>query len=235
MPSKTTCQYKCEQVFGKNKTEWLETVYHCLHRYYGKQEPALKFDSIFQLMIMVVLSAQESDAKINKVAESFFKQFPDCKSIANADVKELEQALRHVGLYRQKAKRIKELCQKIQEQFGGKIPDNIDTLIQLPGIGRKSANAIIGYGFGLPAVVVDRHFQRVVSRIGLFDDVTNKQVDKIEFAVKQVLNKRYWIQLSLLFQTHGREICRPRPRCQVCPIVCCCKYGRHTVGCDKSG
>jgi len=201
-------------------------IYKRLLAYYGRQKTALEFEDVYQLTIMVVLSAQESDAKINKVAKTFFKKFPTCKSLAEADLSEIEEALKQVGLYRQKARYIKQLCTIVQDKYNGVIPDNIDDLLKLPGIGRKSANAILAYGFDKPAIVVDRHFIRIINRLGIFGQLENP--DKIEQIVAKYLQQRYWSQFSLLMQAHGRTICLARkPKCNICPISEYCQYAKE--------
>jgi len=203
-------------------------IYRRLYAYYGKQKPALEFENVYQLVIMVVLSAQESDAKINKVAKTFFKKFPTCKALVEADLTEIQDALKQVGLYRQKARYIKQLCAIIQDRYNGKIPNNIDDLLKLPGVGRKSANAILAYGFNKPALVVDRHFIRVINRLGITGQVENP--DKIEQLVAKYLPQEYWTQFSLLLQTHGRTICLARnPKCDICPISEFCNYAKERI------
>ena len=219
------CNKRCADVLNKDLGTWLTTIYECLYIHYGEQKPTLQFDNVFQLLIMIVLSAQESDAKINKVAKTFFAKYPDCHSIANASLRDLESSLKQIGLYKQKARWIKQLCTVLLNEYNGKIPQTIDELVRLPGIGRKTANAVLAYGFNIPAVVVDRHAARILARTGVFKHVAS-DTTKLELETKKHLDKRYWIQFSLLLQTHGRTLCRPQnPDCIHCPIKCCCNYG----------
>lgn len=225
--STTLCNQNCKKVFNGDKKKWLTTIYNCLYSYYGEQKTSLEFENVFQLLIMTILSAQESDAKINKVAKTFFAKYPDCQAIANASIRDLESSLKQIGLYKQKARRIKRLCSILIEKYNGQIPQTIDELIKLPGIGRKSANAILAYGFNIPGIVIDRHALRILARIGIFKH-TVVDATKLELETKKYLDTNYWIQFSLLLQTHGRTLCRPQnPDCIQCPIKCCCNYSHR--------
>jgi len=220
------CRKRCEKEIHEDTAQWLETVYHCLLDYYGKQKPALLYKNLYQLVVMVVLSAQESDTKINKVAKELFKKFPDCESLAKANIRQIEEAIKQVGFYRKKARYLKELCTKILNEYEGKIPDTLEELVKLPGISRKGANAILAYGYSIPGVVIDRHAMRVLERIGVARHITKGDLaKKYELYVKSILAERYWIQFSLLLQVHGKTLCKPtKPRCNGCPINTCCAY-----------
>ena len=183
----------------------------------------LEYENAFQLLVEAILAAQESDKVVNKVAKEFFKKYKTPQDIAKAKLEELEEDIKHINFYRRKAKLLKECCEKLVELFNGEVPKSVDELVKLPGVGRKTANMVIGGAYGLPAIIVDRHVHRVVQRIGLSKE---KNPDKTEIELAEVISKENWTKFSLLILNHGKTICKARkPECDKCVIRKLCDYG----------
>lgn len=182
---------------------------------------ALNFKNPFELLIATILSAQCTDERVNIVTADLFKQHPTAKSLAKADVLEIEEIIRSTGFFRNKAKNIKACCEQLVQSYGGLVPQTLDQLHALPGVGRKTANVVLGNAFGIPSgVVVDTHVTRLSNRFGWV---------KIEDAVKieQILNKlcpeNDWIMLPHYLISHGRAICKARsPNCKECFLQSSC-------------
>ena len=184
---------------------------------------ALNFSTPFELLIATILSAQCTDIKVNQVTRDLFKKYPSVKEYAESDLKELEQDIRSTGFYRNKAKAIQKCCQDLILRFGGKVPQTMEELVTLPGVGRKTANVLLGNAFGIPGIAVDTHVHRVSQRIGL-----TKKDDpvKIEFDLMDIVPKEEWIHFSNLLIWHGRKTCIARkPLCDQCAIRKWCDYG----------
>ncbi|NWG03135.1 MAG: endonuclease III [Syntrophaceae bacterium] len=187
---------------------------------------ALKFSSPLELLIATILSAQCTDVKVNQVTVSLFKKYRSAKDYAEARLEKLEEDVRPTGFYRNKAKSIQKCCQELLKRFEGKIPNTLEELITLPGVGRKTANVILGNAFHLPGIVVDTHVQRVSQRIGL---TQNNDPTKIEFDLMEIVPKEEWTHLSNLLIWHGRRTCQAKkPLCETCPIQKWCDYGSKT-------
>jgi endonuclease-3 len=184
---------------------------------------ALKFSNPLELLIATILSAQCTDVKVNQVTENLFKKYRTAKDYAEANLAEIEEEIRPTGFYRNKAKSVQKCCQELVKRFGGEIPRALDDLVTLPGVGRKTANVILGNAFGIPGVTVDTHVQRVSRRIGL---TKNDDPVKIEFDLMEIVPKEEWTHFSNLLIWHGRKTCVARkPLCEVCPIREECNYG----------
>jgi endonuclease-3 len=187
---------------------------------------ALKFSTPFELLIATILSAQCTDVRVNEVTKVLFKKYRSPKDYAEAEVKELEEDIRPTGFYRNKAKAIQKCCQELVGRFGGKVPASLEALVTLPGVGRKTANVILGNAFGIPGIVVDTHVQRVSQRIGLTEH--NDPV-KIESDLMKIVPKEEWTHFSNLLVWHGRRTCMARkPLCNQCGIRNWCDYGTKT-------
>ena len=188
---------------------------------YRLAECALVHDSPLELLIATILSAQCTDARVNIVTRELFHTYKSAADFAAAPIAELERAVQSTGFFRNKAKSIKACCQKLVDEHAGQVPKNLDALVELPGVGRKTANVVLGTAFGIPSgVVVDTHVTRLSRRLGL-----TKHTDavKIERDLMEVVPKREWIALSHRLIHHGRRICVARkPRCEVCPLLDVC-------------
>ncbi|HSB07762.1 MAG TPA: endonuclease III [Thermodesulfobacteriota bacterium] len=186
---------------------------------------ALKFSNPLELLIATILSAQCTDVKVNQVTKDLFKKYHTAKDYAEAHLEEFQEDIRPTGFYRNKAKSIQKCCQELATRFGGKIPQTLEELVTLPGVGRKTANVILGNAFGISGIAVDTHVQRVSQRIGL---TKNNDPVKIEFDLMEVVPKEEWTHFSNLLIWHGRKICVARkPLCEVCPIRKLCDYGSN--------
>ena len=184
---------------------------------------ALKFSTPFELLIATILSAQCTDVRVNEVTKGLFKKYRSPKDYAEAESKELEEDIRPTGFYRNKAKSIQRSCQELVDRFGGKVPKMLEALVTLPGVGRKTANVLLGNAFGIPGIVVDTHVRRVSQRIGL---TKNDDPVKIEFDLMEIVPKEEWTHFSNLLVWHGRRTCMARkPLCETCTIRKWCDYG----------
>ena len=184
---------------------------------------ALKFSNPLELLIATILSAQCTDVKVNQVTEGLFKKYRSARDYAEADLAEFEEDIRPTGFYRNKAKSILKCCQELLPRFGGKVPETLEELVRLPGVGRKTANVILGNAFEIPGIVVDTHVHRLSQRIGL-----TKKDDpiKIELDLMQIVPKEEWTHFSNLLIWHGRRTCVARkPLCEQCSIRKWCDYG----------
>ncbi len=190
-------------------------VVRALARDYADAECALTFDSPVQLLVATILSAQCTDERVNIVTEKLFAKHPTAEDLANIPAKRLEKLIESTGFFRNKAKNIKAACQTIVDEHGGEIPRDLDSLVALPGVGRKTANVVLGTAFGLPTgVVVDTHVGRLSQRLGL-----TEQTDpvKIERELMGLLPKKQWIDFSHRMIHHGRQVCNARkPKCDDC-------------------
>ena len=189
---------------------------------------ALRSSKPLELLIATILSAQCTDVKVNQVTETLFKKYHSAKDYANANLTELEKEIRPTGFYRNKAKSVQKCCQELEARFGGEVPKTMDELVALPGVGRKTANVILGNAFGTPGIVVDTHVHRVSQKIGL---TKSDDPVKIEFDLMDIVPKEEWTHFSNLLIWHGRKICVARkPLCEICPIVKLCDYGSKKMG-----
>jgi len=188
-----------------------------LKKKYPEAKIALHYDNPFQLLVAVILSAQCTDKRVNLVTEELFKQYKSVKDFADAHIAELEQAIRSTGFFRNKAKNIKASAGLILKQFRGKIPQTMDDLLTLPGVARKTANIVLGNGFGIIAgIAVDTHVIRVTNLLGL---TKNSDPVKIEQDLMKIVPHDDWTIFSLLIQAHGRAICiARRPQHSICPL-----------------
>lgn len=193
---------------------------------YPDAECELTYNNDYELLISVILSAQTTDATVNRVTPALFKQFPTPKALAEADLDEVKFLIIPTGYYNAKATNIQKCAQALVQNFGGKVPDNMDDLITLPGVGRKTANVLLGVIHDQPAWTVDTHVQRLVKRLGFTDEA---DPTKIEFALQKMFPDEPWHQYSITLIWHGRRLCYARnPDCPQCPINHLCPSS--TVG-----
>ena len=195
----------------------------CLEKLYPDAKCSLTYAEPYQLMIAVRLSAQCTDARVNIVTKDLFREFPTLDSFADADITALENAVKPCGFYRAKAKSIKEMCQRVRDVYGGKVPDDFETLLELPGVGRKSANLIMGDVFGKPAIVTDTHCIRLVNRFGLVDGI--KEPAKVEKELWKIIPPEEGNDFCHRLVDHGRAVCtaRTKPYCDRCCLRDICK------------
>jgi endonuclease III len=198
-----------------------------LEQHYSAAHCTLDFVDPLQLLVATVLSAQCTDERVNKVTPEIFKKYPAAADYAAAPLVELEEAFHSTGFYRQKAKSIKQICQTLVDRFEGKIPPSQEELVKLPGIGRKTANVVLGNAFGIPGIVVDTHVSRVSRRLGL---TTNTDPVKIEFDLMALVPQPKWTKFSHQLIAHGRQICTAKkPKCLECFLLPHCDFGQTAV------
>ncbi|MFP5348111.1 MAG: endonuclease III [Actinomycetes bacterium] len=199
-----------------------------MHRVLADRYPdahcELDFTSPLELLVATILSAQSTDARVNIVTPTLFAKYPDAAAYAGADRAELEDLIRSTGFFRAKSDALRKLGAKLVEDFDGEVPGTLDQLVTLPGVGRKTANVVLGNAFGVPGITVDTHFGRLVRRFGWTDD---EDPVKVEHAVGALFEKRDWTMLSHRVIFHGRRTCHARrPACGACPVaVDCPSYG----------
>jgi endonuclease-3 len=192
------------------------TVLELLDRAYPEARCELDFGTPLQLLIATILSAQCTDQRVNMVTPVLFARFPDAPALAGAPIADLEEIVRSTGFYRNKAKSIHECCTDIVVKHGGEVPRTLDELTALHGVGRKTANVVLGNAFGIPGVVVDTHVTRLSNRLGL-----TRETDavKIEFALMPIVPRERWTVFSHWLILHGRRVCNARkPFCSTCPL-----------------
>jgi len=183
---------------------------------------SLGFRNPLELLVATVLSAQCTDERVNQVTPGLFKKYPTAQAYAQARLEELENEIRSTGFYHNKAKSISAACRILDERFNGNIPADLDALVQLPGIGRKTANVILGNAYQIPGIVVDTHVSRVAQRLGL---TSQKDPDKIEQDLMELIPRERWIAFSHQMIQHGRQLCQARkPKTEVCPLRPYCDY-----------
>lgn len=201
-------------------------VLDILEETYPDAECALNHRNVYELIVAVALSAQTTDKSVNQVTPALFERYPDAEALAGADTAEVEEYIKRIGMYRTKAKNIVAMAQKICRDYNGEVPSDYDSLISLPGVGRKTANVVLSVGFGQQRIAVDTHVFRVANKIGL---VNEKDVLKTELALMDRIPEDRWSQAhhSLIF--HGRNCCDARkPKCDTCPVNGYCEYAiRH--------
>ena len=204
-----------------SKTKVIE-ILDLLYENYGPTACFLDHHNSWQLLIATILSAQCTDARVNIVTEDLFKKYTSIEDFASADLKELENDIHSTGFYHNKAKNIIACCQMLLSDFGGEVPSDIDELVKLPGVGRKTANVIRGNIFGIESIVVDTHVKRVSNLLGLVD---SDDPTKVEFRLMEILPKESWIEYNTQVIAHGRKICvARRPKCLECFLAHLCDY-----------
>lgn len=201
--------------------ERLQQIVHLLKRYYPDAHCALNHQNPEQLLIATVLSAQCTDERVNKVTPALFRRFPNLNKLADADVQEIEDLIRSTGFFRNKAKNLKAMAQILSEQYGGNVPANMDVLVHLPGVGRKTANVVLGNSFAIASgVVVDTHVQRLSLRLGLTKAPSPVVIER---ELMDLLPEAEWVQFSHWLITHGRQVCKARkPMCDKCFLADLC-------------
>ena len=204
----------------KNKKIRISQIISILKEEYPDSKCSLIFDSPFRLLVATILSAQCTDERVNKVTSAVFKKYPDAKSFSNLTVKEIGKLIYSTGFYNNKAKNIKKMSDIVWSQYNGEVPDNIDLLVDLPGVGRKTANVVLGNIFNTPALVVDTHVTRISN---LLKFVNTKNAVLIEKQLCKIVDSNDWSIFAHLLIDHGRKACiANRPRCFECVISSHC-------------
>ena len=176
----------------------------------------------FKILIGTILSARTRDEITTKVIKSLFSQFKNPDELSKANLKDLKKVIQKIGFYNVKAARIKEVSQKLIENYNGKVPSNLDDLLTLPGVGRKTANCVLVYGFKKPAIPVDIHVHRISNRIGI---VNTKKPEETEMVLQKSVERKHWTRINETFVTYGQNICLPKnPKCKICHLTKICEY-----------
>ncbi len=193
-----------------------------------KQHPGadteLAHRNAFELLVATILSAQSTDQRVNQVTPALFAKYPDAAHLAKADPAELEGLIHSTGFFRQKSRALMGMANALVAEYGGEVPASMEQLTALPGVGRKTANVVLGHALGVPGLPVDRHVLRVTNRLGL---VHSDDPVKVEEALGTLLPKKKWTIASDTFILHGRRICRPKPLCHLCNARPYCDYAHR--------
>jgi len=201
-----------------------KVIYHQLSKSYPNIRCELDYKNAFQLLVATVLSAQCTDERVNQITPTLFKKYPNPQKMAKADLRDIQKLVKSTGFFRAKAKNIKGLSNIIVKRFDSNVPSNLEDLITLPGVGRKTANVVLGHAFGIPGITVDTHFRRLSRRFGW-----SKQSNpvKVEFEVRELIPEKEWTNLSQRMIWHGRRVCHSRkPACGACTLAKLCpSYG----------
>lgn len=202
----------------KKKTERALAIFNELDRLYPDVSTFLDHQSSFQLLVAVILSAQCTDERVNMVTPGLFSAYPDALSLSKADHFHVEKLIGSINYFRSKSANIIKTATLIMTHFNGDVPSTLDELITLPGVGRKTANVMLGQAFGQPGITVDTHVRRLVHRMGF--SKKEKTADAIEFDLMKVWPKNIWTDMSTVLIMHGRQICNARsPKCDQCAII----------------
>jgi endonuclease-3 len=203
-----------------------------LRSLYPEVKTQLLYDSAFQLLVATILSAQCTDKQVNAATRALFRKFGSPEALARAPLKQIEDLVRPTGFYRNKARNIRNCARTVLERFGGRVPQTLDDLVALPGVGRKTANVVLGAAFGKPGLVVDTHVKRIARRLEL---TTNSDPARIEADLMRLVPRKEWSDFSLRLIYFGRNICKARkPDCPACPLVRFCPFPHKTVGTDRT-
>ncbi|HHT97681.1 MAG TPA: endonuclease III [Clostridiales bacterium] len=212
-----------KKIISKKEKERINRILKALDIEYGTEYISyLNHETPWQLLIATILSAQCTDARVNIVTEKLFKKYSSIEEFANADIKDMEKAIYSTGFYRNKAHNIVECAKVLMVQYNNEVPNDIEELIKIPGVGRKTANVIRSSVFKEPSIVVDTHVKRISYRLGLTKE---KDPEKIEYDLMDKLPKEHWILYNIQIIAHGRAICTARsPKCEICPLKDECKH-----------
>ena len=198
-------------------------IFDALDRHHPNADTELAYRNAFELLVATILSAQSTDARVNIVTPALFARFPDARALAGADTPELEKLILSTGFFRQKSKSLIKTASMLLDEHGGQVPAVMEALVKLPGVGRKTANVVLGHALGVPGLPVDRHVLRVANRIGL---VKNDDPVQVEAQLCKMLPPERWTRGSDVLILHGRRICRPKPLCPRCNVRPDCDFYR---------
>lgn len=198
-----------------------------LEQTYPDARCALDYRNPLELLIATMLSAQCTDERVNMVTPALFARYPDAASFAESEPAELEDLIHSCGFYRQKAKSIRACCRLLVDEFGGGVPAEMEHLVTLPGVGRKTANVVLNEAYGQPAIAVDTHVLRTANRLGW---ISTRDPVKAEFQLLEAVPKKWWGRVTLLLIHHGRNCCSARkPLCADCPVLKSCPHGQEVI------
>lgn len=204
-----------------------------LRKLYGQHPDAdteLHYQNPYQLLVATILSAQSTDAGVNRVTPALLARYPDAAALAKAKAEELEPLIHSTGFYRSKAKSLMGMARALVEHHSGNVPNTLEALVELPGVGRKTANVVLGHALGVPGLPVDRHVLRVSNRIGIG---SSEDPEEVELQLGSALPPAEWTKASDTLILHGRRICKPKPLCDQCVVLDDCDFYRKLVSGPK--
>jgi endonuclease-3 len=196
-------------------------IFETLENQHPGADTELHHSNAFELLVATILSAQSTDQRVNTVTPALFSRYPNAGALARAAPKELEQQIRVTGFFRTKTKALIGMAEALVAHHGGEVPASMEKLVELPGVGRKTANVVLGHALGVPGLPVDRHVLRVSNRIGIAE---SDQPEVVEQQLTRALPKSWWTRASDTLILHGRRICRPKPLCEHCDVRDHCEY-----------
>ena len=199
------------------------SIFDRLDRQHPNATTELDFTNAFELLVATILSAQSTDVRVNQVTPALFKRYPDAATLAGATTEELEPQIHATGFFRMKSRALVGMAQALVADHGGDVPASMDALVKLPGVGRKTANVVLGHALNVPGLPVDRHVLRVANRIGL---VHSDDAVAVEKTLCGQLPPERWTRASDVLILHGRRVCRPKPLCDRCLVRSDCAYFR---------
>jgi len=207
----------------------VQAVIDALGRQHPGADTELRYRNAFELLVATILSAQSTDAGVNRATPALFERYPDAAALAAAAQEDVEQLVLSTGFYRQKAKAIIGMSAGLSERHGGQVPASMEALVKLPGVGRKTANVVLGHALGVPGLAVDRHVLRVSNRIGI---ATSDDPERVEQQLTGALPPAWWTKAGDTLILHGRRVCTPKPQCERCAVNDVCDFRRAS---DRPG
>jgi len=197
-----------------------------LYTQHPDADTELDYKNPYQLLVATILSAQSTDAGVNRVTPALFKRYPNAAALAGARTEQLEEQIHSTGFFRAKARSLMGMASALVERHGGEVPNTMDALVELPGVGRKTANVVLGHALGVPGLPVDRHVLRVSTRIGI---AKSEDPVEVERQLGKALPAAEWTKASDTLILHGRRICKPKPLCGECAVRDECEYYRKVI------
>jgi endonuclease-3 len=205
--------------------EQVQDVLDALSRQHPGADTELRYGNAFELLVATILSAQTTDVGVNKITPELFARFPNAAALASATQDQVEPLVRPTGFFRQKARAIVGMSQALVERHGGEVPRSMDALVKLPGVGRKTANVVLGHAMGVPGLPVDRHVLRVSNRLGI---AASDDPERVEQQLTGALPPGWWTRAADTLTLHGRRICMTKPQCERCAVNARCDFRRST-------
>jgi len=206
-------------------------ILDALETLYPDADTELHYSNAFELLVATILSAQSTDVRVNLVTPALFKRYSTAGRLARATADELEPLIHSTGFFRAKSKALIGMAQALQDEHGGVVPNDMDALTRLPGVGRKTANVVLGHALGIPGLPVDRHVLRVANRIGIAE---SDKPEVVEQQLGEALRPERWTRTSDILILHGRRICKPKPLCDRCPVRDDCDYFQTVVARERT-
>ncbi|MDF2524132.1 MAG: nth [Clostridiales bacterium] len=196
-------------------------ILNALSEAYPDTRSELNYETPFQLLIATIMSAQASDKKVNEITAVLFRKYKTPEDFIKLDLEELEKEIRQINYYKTKARHILGVCKELIEKYNGEVPIDREELVKLPGVGRKTANVVLSYAFGIPAIAVDTHVHRVANRIGM---VCTKKPEQTELELEKEVPREFWSKAHSSLVLHGRRVCdAKKPKCDICTLTVYCK------------